>query len=154
MTLLDKLVNALNEDLSREYAHWNFYVHSSVMVQGLHREEISEFLLGQANEEMAHIIQWKKLILGLGYTPTCEVAPFTANLVEPLGILEEALRMEDEVVGNFVDRIKQANELYDEENVSSKWIELFLEDQVIDSRGDADNMREMVKKVGPANVLK
>ena len=39
---LSELVNQLNEDLSREYSHMQFYLHASIVVRGLHREEYAE----------------------------------------------------------------------------------------------------------------
>ncbi len=145
MTLHD-MIELLNEDLSREYAHWNFYMQAAPNVQGLHREEISEFLLKEAAGEMKHIEEFKRLIVGLGGTPSVAVASFSNNLVGPQEILEAALYMEDEVVERYVLRIEDANELYESgEKVHAKYIELFLEEQILDSRADADNIREMIK---------
>ena len=36
---LAELTQLLNEDLSREYSHLHFYLHASIVVRGLHRDE-------------------------------------------------------------------------------------------------------------------
>lgn len=147
------MLNLLNEDLSREYSHWNFYIHASTSVVGLHREEIAEFLLKQAEEEMKHIEEFKKLIYGIAtrrrmdFDPIAESADFAKNLKCPNSILLEALKMEDQVVAQYVQRIEDANLLQEnggEDKIDGKFIELFLEDQIMDSRKDADNIRMML----------
>lgn len=151
---IEKMVDLLNEDLSREYSHWHFYIHASTCLVGLHREEIGEFLLKQAQGEMKHIVEFKKLIHGLNTRRELEksvstnVAEFKNNLHCPKEILKEALIMEDEVVKNYIQRIEDANKLQDnggKDNVDGKYIELFLEDQILDSRSDADEIRMMLK---------
>lgn len=139
------LINLLNEDLSREYAHLHFYLQASACVTGLHREEIGEFLTKQANEELNHVQQFSKLILGLGGFPSVTVAPFKSDLTLPLDILKEALKMEEEVVKNYVERMDQADMLEGEDKVDGRYIHLFLEDQMISSREDVDNLKEMLK---------
>ena len=146
---LSEIINRLNEDLQREYAHWHFYLSAATAVTGLHREELSEFFLEAAQSEMKHIEQFRRLIIGLGGTPTrdglvgCQ-QPF--NLNRPEELIDEALRMELEVVDFYVQRIEDAEALYDAgDRANGKYIEIFLEDQLLDSRSDADNLKEMRK---------
>jgi len=147
---LDEMIVKLNEDLCIEYKHWNFYMQSMANVQGLHREEIGEFLKKEATGEMTHIEEFKRLIIGLGGMPTTNVAPFAHHLTTPKDILEYALVMEDEVVSNYVYRIDDATALQENggtDKIDGKYIELFLEEQILDSRADADHIREMLKGV-------
>lgn len=154
---IEKMLDLLNEDLSREYSHWNYYIHASTSVIGLHREEIGEFLLKQAEEEMKHIEEFKRVIYGIysrrspnkifNFTTSAESADFVKNLKDPNSILLEALKMEDQVVAQYVQRIEDANLLQEnggEDKIDGKFIELFLEDQIMDSRRDADNIRMML----------
>lgn len=154
---IEAIFDLLAEDLSREYSHWNFYLQSATSVVGLHREEIGEFLLGQAKEEMAHIEEFKRVLHGLierrklnKSVPT-KIAEFKNNINNPLEVLQESLRMEEDVVKNYVQRIQDACDLQENENeedkIDGKFIELFLEDQIMDSRKDADNIRMMIKKI-------
>ena len=151
---IEQIVDLLNEDLCREYSHWHFYIHASSCVEGLHREEISEFLLDEAKGEMQHIHEFKKLLHGLivrrnlNKQVSSNVANFKNNLKCPKKILEEALRMEDEVVKNYAQRIKDVCSLQEngeEDYIDGKYIEIFLEDQLSDSRKDADEIRMMIK---------
>ena len=153
---IDKMVELLSEDLSREYSHWNFYIQSATSITSLHREEIGEFLLEQAKEEMGHIEEFKRVLHGLitrrnlkVMVPT-KIALFKNNLNIPFEILIEALKMEDEVVANYIQRIEDANALQEnggEDKIDGKYLELFLEDQIQDSRKDADNIRMMIKNI-------
>lgn len=151
-----KILELLIEDLSREYSHWNFYLQSATSITTLHRSEIGEFLLEQAKEEMTHIEEFKRVLHGiitrrnLSISVPTKIAEFKNNLNCPKQILEEALRMEDEVVSNYVQRIEDANKLQEnggEDKIDGKFLELFLEDQILDSRSDADNIRMMIKEI-------
>ncbi len=136
-----EMIALLNGDLRNEYKHMHFYLQSSVLVRGLHREEISEWLAKQAASEFQHVQEFAKVIVGLGGTPEVTANPFP-NLTDPQAILEYALSMEDEVVNNYVKRLQDAEELG---GADGTYVGLFLEDQILDSRGDADHIREMVK---------
>ncbi len=138
----EELIDLLNADLSNELKHMMFYLHHSVMVQGLHREEIGELLSEAAESELKHVQEFARVIVGLGGEPTTKVAYFNWGLTCPKEILQEALRMEDEVVKNYVGRMEDALTVG---GVDGKYVEIFLEDQILDSRGDADNIREMLK---------
>ena len=151
---IEEMVDLLNEDLSREYSHLHFYLHSSTTVIGLHREEISEFLLEEAKGEMQHVVEFKKLLHGiilkrkLNKNVSTLIANFKSDLECPKEILQEALKMEDEVVKKYTQRIQDACDLQEnegEDKIDGKYIELFLEDQLSDSRRDADEIRMMIK---------
>lgn len=151
------LVKSLNEDLGREYSHMMFYLAAETNVTGLHREELSEFFAKEADGERAHVAEFRRMITGLatrhgiGGVPNPNVAPYNATLTCPVAILKEALRMEDEVVENYVNRIDDAIALQEngeQDKVDGKWVELFLEEQILDSRADADQIREMLVNLG------
>ncbi len=153
---INQIVKLLLEDLSREYSHWNFYLQSSTSMEGLHREEIGEFLLDQAKDEMGHVEEFKRLLHGLikrrnlDFKVSTTIAPFNNNLSDCTKILKAALKMEDDVVSNYVTRIEQACKLQEnggEDAIDGKYIELFLEDQILDSRKDADHIRMMLSNV-------
>ncbi len=144
---LTEVVDLLNEDLSREYSHMHFYLHASIVCRGLHREEYAEMFQAEASSEMGHVSQFGKLILGLGGTPGTSVADFPTGITNPIKLVEEAMRMEKEVVANYVDRMDQAIQLQEnggEDRVHGRYIEIFLEDQILHSRSDVDNYREIL----------
>lgn len=157
---LDKLIVLLNEDLSREYAHMHFYLHAAAVVTGLHREEYQELFMKEAASEMQHVHEFGKMILGLGGIPGTAVAPFydggfsSSNLsgstgvlgdFQPKTLLTEALRMEQEVVANYTQRMDEAEELDGEHKVHGRYVHIFLEDQILDSRAAVDQYKEMLK---------
>lgn len=146
---LQEMIIALNEDLSREYSHMHYYLHASIVVRGLHREEYSEMFAAEATSEMTHVTQFAKLILGLGGTPKTNVASFRTDITDPVALVEEAMRMEKEVVENYVNRMDEAIQLQEndgDDRVHGRVIEIFLEDQILHSRQDVDNFREMIGK--------
>ncbi len=137
-----ELIDLLNEDLKNERMHMLFYLNASIVVKGLHREEMSEFFLESAKSEMGHIVQFGNMIQGLGGIPAVESNLFQENLFDPEGLLQYALKMETEVVENYVKRAYQAE--HELGGADGFWVHCFLEDQVMDSRKDADNIREML----------
>jgi bacterioferritin (cytochrome b1) len=147
---IEELVDLLTLDLSNEYAHWHFYMQAATNVRGLHRQELSEFFLEQAASEMKHIEQFRRLITGLktrrgiaGGVPS-DVGSFKSGMTCPKALLEAALQMENDVVNNYVLRHSQAENI-GSCDVDATYVALFLEDQILDSRGDADNILEMLE---------
>ncbi|RDJ35608.1 MAG: ferritin-like domain-containing protein [Crenarchaeota archaeon] len=149
MATLNELIDKLNEDLSREYSHMHFYIHAAATVTGLHREEYQELFMKEAADEMGHVHEFGKLILGLGGQPNPVVAPFFhAHNPDPKTLIQEAIKMEEEVVANYVQRMDDAEELEKNggiDKVHGRWVHIFLEDQIIDSRQTVDQFREILK---------
>lgn len=150
---IKEMVELLKGDLANEYAHWHFYMQAATSVRGLHREEISEFFLEQAASEMKHIEQFRRLIQGLisrrgldTEVPNA-VGDFKSGMSDPAELLRAALEMENQVVANYVLHHAQAEEMAESEKdpVDGMYVALFLEDQILDSRGDADNILEMLE---------
>jgi ferritin-like protein len=151
---IEQMVDLLMGDLANEYAHMHFYMQAATNVRGLHRQEIGEFFSEQASSEMKHVDEFRKMIQGiitrrnLNKTVPNTVAEFKEELTCPRGLLKAALEMEDQVVLNYVTRHSQAETLAsggNEDAIDGTYVALFLEDQILDSRGDADNIREMLE---------
>lgn len=136
----ETLINLLNDDLKNEYKHMNFYLNSSCAVVGLHREEYREHLFDQAKDEMEHVRLFSELIIGLGGVPVTESNVFP-KLSCPKEILKYALQMEEEVVANYVQRLEDAKDLG---GADGTYVEIFLEDQIMDSRKDADHLKQIL----------
>jgi ferritin len=150
---IEEFVDLLISDLSNEYAHMHFYQQAATNVRGLHRQELSEFFSEQAKSEMQHVDEFRRLIQGIITRRKIEkrvpsdVADFKKDLTCPKALLRAALEMEDQVVQNYVLRHQQAEDLASDESVAvdATYVALFLEDQILDSRGDADNILEMLE---------
>lgn len=136
------MIDLLNSDLGNEYKHMHFYLYSAIVINGLHREELREFLMEEAQGEMQHVQQFGDLILGLGGIPSTDVKEFRTDFTFPTDILSYALSMEEEVTKNYVQRMADAALLG---GVDGKWIEIFLEDQLMKSRKDVDHLKQLIK---------
>lgn len=154
--IIEEMFALLNEDLSNEYAHWHFYMEAATSVRGLHRQEISEFFKEQAEGEMKHVEEFRRLLTGLktrwglDIEITSAPAHWAGGLSDPTDLLQAALEMEEKVVSNYVLRHSQAESITSDQSpekasVDGTYIALFLEDQILDSRGDADNILEMLR---------
>lgn len=136
-----EMIDLLNADLRNEWKHLRFYLYHASAVQGLHCEEYKELFLKEAAGEMAHVTAFSDVIVGMGGSATHESNDFE-RFTNPKDILTYALAMEEEVVANYVKRMKQADELG---GVDGTWLEIFLEGQVQDSREDVDHFRQIVR---------
>ena len=149
MSDMAQLIEKLNDDLKNEWRHLRFYLYHASAVTGLHAHELKEFLLEQAASEMRHVQQFSDMIFGLGGEPTTECADFP-KLTNAHDILQYAADMELEVVRNYVDRIITISHEPTVVSMSGvwqgdkKWLEIFLEEQIKDSREDLDHLRRML----------
>lgn len=139
---LETFLTLMTEDLANEYKHMHFYLHSAIVIQGLHRAELGEFFLDEAKSEMSHVEEFGKMLLGMGGTPQGTVAPFPTDLTKPVDILKYVLDMENEVVENYHFRMKQAEEIGTPEG---SVLHVFYENQILDSQLTANTVKEMLK---------
>lgn len=137
---LPELISALTADLRNEWKHLRFYLYHASAVTGLHAEEYKEVFLKEAASEMQHVTEFSDLIWGLGGTATPDSNDFP-RFTDVRETLAYALKMEEEVVKNYVERIAQAETILEPE---STWITVFLEDQISHSRRDADRFRRLL----------
>lgn len=139
---LEQLIGILQEDLKNERKHMLFYLQAGVMVQGLHREELSEMLLKEAQDEHNHVIEFSRLIVQLGGNPGQEVNSFPTDLVCPFEILRYARDMEQEVSDIYARRLVETN-------TETAWsyesyVHLFYEDQLQDSQKTALELSQYI----------
>lgn len=140
----EKMLELLNNDLKNEWKHLRFYLYHASAVTGLHTEEYKEMLLEEAAGEMTHVTQFSDLIIGLGGTATSDSNNFP-TFTNPKDIMAYALEMEKEVVLNYVQRMKDANDLKNDNLVDGQWIEIFLEGQIQKSREDVDKYQQIIR---------
>ena len=137
----DQMIKLLSEDLSREMTHMLFYLKNSATLRGLHRQEIRELFLEEAASEMKHVQAFQDLIIGLKGDVWDVMPANPKTFTDPQTALQAAYEMETQVVENYTERIKQATELG---GVDGQFIEIFLEEQLLHSRTDADNFRLLI----------
>lgn len=134
------MIALLREDLAREMTHMMFYLKNSATLRGLHRQEIRELFIEEAASEMKHVGEFQDLIIGLGgEIDGVKIRDDDIMLYDdPQAAIKYAWMMENEVVTKYTERIKQAEELG---GPDGQYIEIFLEEQLLHSRQDADNFK-------------
>ena len=106
----EKLIDLLNEDLSREYQAIIAYVNYSQVLKGAQYMNIADELAVHATEELAHAIALANHIDYLGGMPTVVPKPVkTSEKNEDM--LRFDLENEKVTIANYRRRIKQCDEL-------------------------------------------
>jgi len=106
----EKLIDLLNEDLSREYQAIISYVNYSQVLKGAQYMNIADELAVHAAEELAHAIALSNHIDYLGGMPTVIPQPVkTSEKNEDM--LRFDLENEKVTIANYRRRIKQCDEL-------------------------------------------
>jgi bacterioferritin len=147
----------LQSDLLHEINHMMFYLRAATEVEGLHREELREFFMKEAHEEMGHVHEFADMISYFGkpvyFSPTGpslteRTPPAWAFGHNPYTILEEAIAMEQVVAANYALRLHQT------EGSRDPWVatlHVFYEDQIKNSQMTAWELKKWLTKF-PATV--
>jgi bacterioferritin len=105
-----KLIDALNDDLSREYQAIISYVNYSQVLKGAAYMNIAGELAIHAKEELDHALQVANHIDYLGGMPSVTAFPVrTSEKAEEM--LSFDLENERETIRNYRRRVKQADQL-------------------------------------------
>jgi bacterioferritin len=106
----ERLIEALNEDLSREYQAIISYVNYSQVLKGAAYMNIADQLAVHAKEELDHALQISNHVDYLGGMPSV-----TPKLVKTSEKAEDMLKFdlenEKETIRHYRRRVKQADEL-------------------------------------------
>jgi bacterioferritin len=106
----EKFIDALNEDLSREYQAIISYVNYSQVLKGAAYMNIADELAVHATEELAHALKVSNHIDYLGGMPSVTPKPVkTSEKAEDM--LKFDLANEKETIRQYRRRVKQADEL-------------------------------------------
>ena len=123
----EKLVDLLNEDLSREYQAIIAYVNYSQVLKGAQYMNIAAELAIHATEELAHAITIAGHIDYLGGMPSVKPKPVkTSEKAEDM--LRFDLENEKETIANYRRRVKQCDEL-NEFALSESIREILMQEQ-------------------------
>src|ERR1017187_3837585 len=105
-----QLIEALNEDLSREYQAIIAYVNYSQVLKGAAYMNIADELTIRAKEELDHALQISNHVDYLGGMPSVTPKPVkTSEKAEDM--LKFDLENEKETIRNYRRRVKQADQL-------------------------------------------
>lgn len=106
----ERFIDALNEDLSREYQAIISYVNYSQVLKGAAYMNVADELAVHATEELNHAIQIANHVDYLGGMPSVTPKPVkTSEKAEDM--LRFDLDNEKETIRNYRRRVKQAEEL-------------------------------------------
>jgi bacterioferritin len=106
----ERLVELLNEDLSREYQAIIAYVVYSQVLKGAQYMKIAEELEAHAREELEHALTVAKQIDYLGGSPVVTPKPVKTS-DDPQAMLRFDLENENETVRNYRERVRQCEAL-------------------------------------------
>ena len=105
-----QLIDALNEDLAREYQAIIAYVTYSQVIRGAEFMAIARELEVHAGEELAHALTIAKQIDYLGGEPTVKPLPVKTS-DDPVTMLRADLENEIETIRAYRDRVSQCEAL-------------------------------------------
>ena len=144
---LPQFLEIMNGDLQNEWTHLQFYLYHASAASGLHAHEYKEFLTESAQGEMKHVQAFLDRLFGLNYTQPNQSGKVFSCATRVEDILTLAVRLEDEVVKNYAERLQQLDELAQAHPVQSAYLKVFYEDQLQDSYEDCEHLRRMLKNV-------
>src|SRR6202050_1168920 len=106
----EKLIELLNEDLSREYQAIIAYVVYSQVLKGAEYMNIAGELEKHATEELSHALIIANQIDYLGGMPTVQPKPVRSS-EKPKEMLQFDLANEPETIRNYPQRVRQCDQL-------------------------------------------
>src|SRR3954471_21044474 len=106
----ERLVELLNEDLSREYQAIIAYVNYSQVLKGAQYMNIAQELEKHAAEELQHALTIAKQIDYLGGMPAVTAEPVKTS-EKAVDMLRFDLDNENETIRNYRERVRQCEAL-------------------------------------------
>jgi bacterioferritin len=106
----EKLIELLNEDLSREYQAIIAYVVYSQVLKGAEYMNVAGELEKHATEELSHALIIANQIDYLGGMPTVQPKPVRSS-EKPKEMLQFDLANETETIRNYTQRVRQCDQL-------------------------------------------
>jgi ferritin-like protein len=163
VNLYEALVIALQEDLGREYLHMHFYIYAAAAVVGPHRLALKELFQKEAHSELNHVQEFTHLLKDMDIEVPTEVTTrlFDSKLTDverdiwkvqtpdtTPELLQKALKLEQEVVENYVERQQMAEIIAAEgdatQRIVMKHLSLFLDKQIEDSYESVLELRKLL----------
>jgi len=134
-----KLIDALNRDLSREFSAIQQYITYAAKASGPMRLQLNEFFMGEVPDETTHAQFLANKIVALGGTPTAESAP-VAEASDNHEMLEKVLQAEREAIEGYTERARQA------EKFGDKGLQVQLEDMVRDETSHYEETERILRQ--------
>lgn len=141
----DDLISAIGADLQNEWKHLQFYLYHMNVFRGLPMLTLRPLFEAEMRGEVEHVQMFSDLLVRLGALPVLDNniesgVQFAGDNVRE--IVHYAYQMEVEVAENYLQRIRQAEELG---GVDGKLVQLFYEKQLEDSYTDAQKFKKILE---------
>ena len=130
------LIDALNEDLKREYAAAIQYFQHGSVITGVHTAFV-DMLFEHANDELKHAQAVSEYINYLGGWPVAQPS-MTFTATDSIDMLNQDLNGENTAISEYRDRINQAREL------NMPGLEAVLLDIIKDEEGHANDIKTIL----------
>jgi bacterioferritin (cytochrome b1) len=143
---LNQFIEIMNGDLANEWTHLSFYLYHASSVAGPHAHEYKEFFTKAAESEMTHVQGFLDRLFGLNYDQPHQGPKTFQRASSVVNILMLAIKLEEEVVTNYTQRLKQLDELAVAHPEVAAYLKVFYEDQIQDSYEDCEHMHRLVQK--------
>lgn len=141
----NEMIALLRFDIVNETDHMHFYLLNASTVTGIQRMFLRPWLLEEAASEMKHVSAFMDKLVALEAAEAIP-HPFSEPHLysDSTSIVREAIRLESEVVQNYVLRISQCDSLAERED-DPFWthLGLFFEEQIEHSHKDLDELRQI-----------
>jgi bacterioferritin len=134
-----QLIDALNEDLSKEFSAIHQYITYAAQASGPMRLQLNQFFLGEVPDETTHAQFLANKIVAMGGTPTTEASP-VAEARDNHEMLERVLEAEREAISGYTERARQAEEYGD------KGLQVQLEDMVRDETSHYEETERILRE--------
>jgi len=133
----EKLIAALNAQLSAEYQAVVQYTHYSAVVSGPYRPELVRFFQAEIPDEQGHAQFLANTVAILGGTPTTDVLP-VAHATDPREMLKNVVEAESAAVAAYTELVKLADE------AGETGLRLHLEGFIQDETSHRDETRRIL----------
>ncbi len=131
------LLDGLNRDLAGEYQAILMYTHYSAKLTGPYRRELRSLFQAEIADEQGHAQFLADKIAALGGEPTTEPRPVLPGN-HPREMLQNALAAEEQAIGDYNVRIRQA------EGIGDFGLKADLESQVADETRHKEELERII----------
>jgi bacterioferritin len=133
-----KLIDGLNEDLSKELGAAIRYMYQTAIAEGFNGEELRDILRPDIGEEIAHATYLMDKIVALGGTPNTVPADFEKH-ADVKKMLEYDLKMERADIEGYKKRVEQADA------VGEVGLKVKLEDIIAEETDHAEQIERILR---------
>lgn len=133
-----ELIDGLNHDLNLELEAVLRHVYHAASATGLLGHELREALKGEAGSELSHAAYLADKIVALGGDVRIDVK-MPKKLKTAREMLQAGIAAEREIIANYTERIKQAEE------AGERGLVIRLEDMIAEETDHAEELERLAK---------